>query len=182
MPSPSPLLNQRPLRVLSCKYPVSFYPDSYHTWLRSAMVYLLPSWCGTSTHLSQRVPTSGQDDSDREEWLKLIRPFIGTKWVHVAGEHSTNIVLALQHSQMRRETVLPALCKLCIREPEPRYAPLRDAVVSFMHSRRLSGHIIGVEYERLWINELRGTGTAFFQCPFLSRTNVLGAGPSLSRS
>ena len=124
-------------------------------------------------------PTSGQDDSDREEWLELTRPFRGTKWFHVAGEHSTNFVLALQHPEMRsyrRETVLPVLYKLCVRVPEPRYAPLRDAVVSFIHSRRLSGHIIGVEYERSCINELRGTGTAFLQCPSLSRTDVLGVG------
>ena len=104
---------------------------------------------------------SGQDDSDREEWLNLTRPFIGTKWVHVVGEHSTNLMLALRHSQIRRETVLPSLCKLSIREPEPRCAPSRDAVVSFMHSRRRLGHIIALEYERSWITERRGTGTAF---------------------
>jgi hypothetical protein len=119
----------------------------------------------------------GKDDSDREEWLKLTRPFIGTKWVHLAGDHSTNIVLALHHSQMSRETILPALCKLCIRQPEPCYAPLRDAVVSFIHSRRLSGHIIAVEYEQLWINKPLGIGMVFVQGPFLSRTNVLAAGP-----
>ncbi|KAH9047231.1 hypothetical protein EDB84DRAFT_525790 [Lactarius hengduanensis] len=102
-------------------------------------------------------PSSGQDNSDRKEWLKLIHPFRGTKWVHIAGNHSTNIMLSLQHSEMRHETVLPALYKLCIREPVPRYPPLHEAAVSFMHSRRLSGHIIGVEYERLWVNELRGT-------------------------
>jgi hypothetical protein len=123
-------------------------------------------------------PTSEHDDNDREEWLKLIHPFRGTKWVHVVGKYSTNIVLALQHSQMRRESVLPALNKLFIREPEPRYAPLRDAVASFLHSHRLSDHIIGVEYERLSINEVGGTGASFFQYPSLSRTNVLGAGPS----
>ena len=130
-------------------------------------------------HLRIRVmhPTSGLVDSDREDLLGLTRPFRGTKWVHVTGVHSTNIVLALQLSEMRRETVLPALYKLCIRVPEPRRAPLQDAVVSFIHSRRLSGHIIGVEYERSWINEHRGTGTAFLQYPSLSRANVLGAGP-----
>jgi hypothetical protein len=121
--------------------------------------------------------TSGQDDGCRVEWLRLIRPFRGTKWVHVTGEYSISIVLALQDSEMRHETVLPALCKLCIQEPEPRYASLRDAVVSFTNSRRLSGHIIAVEYEQMWVNELRGTGTAFAQCPLLSHTNVLGAGP-----
>ena len=119
----------------------------------------------------------GQDDSDREEWLNLTRPFIGTKWVHIVGEHSTNLVLALRHSQIRRETVLPSLCKLCIREPEPRYAPLRDAVVSFMHSRWRLNHTIALEYERSWITERHGTGTAFVRCSFFHRTNVFEEGP-----
>jgi hypothetical protein len=121
-------------------------------------------------------PTSGHDDDEREGWLDLTRPFRGTKWVYLAGEHSTNIVLAWQHSEMRphqRENVLPALYKLCTREPVPRHAPLQDAAVSFVHSRRLSCHIIAVEYERPLVNDLRGTGTAFFLCPFSSRTNVL---------
>ena len=106
---------------------------------------------------------SGQDDSDHEGWLELTRPFIGTKWVHVVGEHSTKLVLALQYAH---ESVLPALCKLHIREPEPLCAPLRDAVASFMHSRRRLGHIIALEYERLWINKRRGTGTVFVQAVF----------------
>ena len=129
-------------------------------------------------HIGVRRTTSGKDDNYDEGWLELIRAFRGTKWLHIAGgEHSTNIVLALKHSQMRHETVLPALCKLCIREPEPRYAPLRDAVVSFIYSHRISGHIVAVEYERLWTNEFLGTGTVFVQRLFLSRINVLGAEP-----
>ncbi|KAN0125444.1 hypothetical protein V8E53_015484 [Lactarius tabidus] len=109
--------------------------------------------------ISGMRPSSRKDDSDCEGWLKLIHPFRGTKWFHVAGDHSSNIVLALRHSEMRGDTVLPALHKLCIREPEPRCVTLREAVVSFMHSRRLSGHIFGVEYERPWINECLVTGT-----------------------
>jgi hypothetical protein len=127
-------------------------------------------------------PISRQDDSDREEWLKLIRTFRNAKWVHVVGEHSTKIMVALQHSEMRREAMLPALYKLCIRGPEQRHAPLRDAVVSLIHSRQLSGHIIGVEYQRLWTKELRGTGTVFVSWPFLSRNNVLEQDPLLIRS
>jgi hypothetical protein len=127
--------------------------------------------------ISVTLTKSGKDDSNRQGWLKLTRPFIGTKWVHLSGRPSTNIVLALQHSQMQRETMLPALCKLCIRRPEPHYAPLQDAVVSFIHSCRLSGRVIAVEYERLWIEGLLGTGMMFVQCPFLSRTNAIGAGP-----
>jgi hypothetical protein len=129
-------------------------------------------------YISVPRPTSGQDDDEREEWLDLTHSFRGEKWVYLAGEHSINIVLALQHSEMwhhEREAVLPALYKLWIREPQPRYAPLRDAVVSFVHSRRPSCHI-AVEYERLRINDLRGTGTAFSDALLLSRTNVLVAG------
>jgi hypothetical protein len=47
------------------------------------------------------------------------------------------------------EAALSALQKLYIPQPGPRHAPLREAVVSFMISRRLSGHPIEVEYERL---------------------------------
>ena len=101
---------------------------------------------------------NGQDHGGHEEWLKLTRPFIGTKWVHVVGEHSTKFVLALQYAHA---SMLPALCKLRIREPEPRYAPLRDVAASFMHSRWRLGHIIALEYDRLWVNERHGTGTAF---------------------
>ena len=123
-------------------------------------------------------PTSGQDVSDRrEEWLRLTRPFRGTKWFQVAGDHSKNIVLALQHYEIPGGYVLPALYKLCIREPDPRYAPLQEAVASFIQSRRSRGDAIGVEYERLRVNKLRGTGTAFARCSFLSRANVLGVGP-----
>jgi hypothetical protein len=106
-------------------------------------------------------------DSNREEWLKLTSPFIGTKWAHVAGEHSADIVLALLRSRMQGKLALPALRKLCIRAPDPRYEPSQDAVASLIYTHRAWGNIIAVECERLWIHERRGTGTAFVQCPFL---------------
>ena len=77
----------------------------------------------------------------------IVRPFRSAKWLHLAGDFSTDIVLAVYRSDMRRETVLPAMHKLCIREPEPHCASLRMAVVSFVVPRWLSGHIIAVEYE-----------------------------------
>ena len=77
-------------------------------------------------------------------FLLIIRPFRSAKWLHLAGDFSTDIVLALYRSDMRRETVLPAMHKLCIREPEPHCASLRMAVVSFMVPRWLSGHLIAV--------------------------------------
>jgi hypothetical protein len=106
-------------------------------------------------------------DSNREEWLTLTSPFIGTKWAHVAGEHSADIVLALLRSRMQGKLALPALRKLCIRAPDPRYEPSQDAVASLIYTHRAWGNIIAVECERLWIHERRGTGTAFVQCPFL---------------
>jgi hypothetical protein len=105
-------------------------------------------------------PTSGNYYNDREEWKKLLRLFRGAKWAYVACGHSTDIILALRHSEMRRETLLPMLHKLCIQEPDPTPS-LQKAVVLFMHSRLLSGHIVAVEYDRLRIHELHGTGTAF---------------------
>ncbi len=95
------------------------------------------------------------------QWRDLIRLFRGTKWLRVIGNFSTDIVLAL-HQPSRRggETFLPAMHKLCIQEPEPHCAPssLRMAVESLMNSRRLLGHFIGVEYERLWADEPREIG------------------------
>jgi len=99
------------------------------------------------------------------QWLGLLSSFTGVKWFHLDGNLSTNIVRILQLPDSRHETVLPALHKLYIPQPGPRHAPLPEAVVSFMTSHRLSGHPIGVEYERLrHISELRGTGTVYAQC------------------
>ena len=123
--------------------------------------------------ISGMHPLSGKDDSNREGWLKLIHPFRGTKWVHVTGGHSTNIMLELQHSEIRRDNVLPLLHKLCVREPRPHCATFQEAVVSFMHSRRLSGHIFGVEYERWWINDRRGTGKRILLYQLLLSTNAI---------
>ncbi|KAH8979071.1 hypothetical protein EDB92DRAFT_428105 [Lactarius akahatsu] len=106
-------------------------------------------------------PPSVQGDDDHKDWLNLIHPFRGTKWIHVAGGHLQSIVLALalRHSTKREGTVLPALHKIYVREPEPRYyAPLQEALVSLVHSRSLSGQTIAVEYERLCASEPHGTG------------------------
>jgi hypothetical protein len=113
---------------------------------------------------AKRPPSSEQDDSERKEWLEIILPFRSTKWVHVTGDHSTNIMLALQLSNSWRETLLPALHKLCIQEPERHHLPLREAVSSFTHSRQLSGSLIGVEYERLSSDEPHGAGMVCTQC------------------
>ncbi|KAI9450236.1 hypothetical protein BJY52DRAFT_199217 [Lactarius psammicola] len=110
-------------------------------------------------HVGVTQPSSLRD---REAWLKLFQQFGGTKRLHVAGEHSTYVVRALQQPDRWRKTVLPALHKLYIPQPWPRHASLREAVVSFMTSCRLSGHPIAVEYEQLrHIRELRETAGRF---------------------
>ncbi|KAH9068255.1 hypothetical protein EDB83DRAFT_2551502 [Lactarius deliciosus] len=112
--------------------------------------------------ISETRPPRGRDDIDRDEWAEIIYYFGGAKWVHVAGDHSTNIVRALD----LRHGLLPALQKLHIAQPGPRHAPLREAVVSLMTSRRLSGHSLAVEYEQLrHIGEPRGTGPLSQQAP-----------------
>lgn len=105
-----------------------------------------------------------KDSGDRGQWLRIIRRFGSTKWFHLA-ELEREVVRALQLSEARQETALPALHKLCIREPEPPYTPLREAVASFIHSCWLSGRFVAVEYERLMISDLPtngpGSGTAY---------------------
>jgi hypothetical protein len=100
-----------------------------------------------------------QGDSGRRLWLEALNSFTGVKWFYVVGNLrvSTDIMHTLQLSDSRRETVLPALCKLHILQPEPCHAPLTGGVESLIISRRLSGHPIAVEFER------HGTGTVYDQ-------------------
>ena len=123
----------------------------------SGQVYSMSQICSRFSAFILRVedlrvnvtrPSSGHDDVDGGQWLNLINSFTSVKWFHLDGNLSTNIVLALQSSERRPETVLPALHKLCLQEPEPHSAPLREVVGSFIHSRRLSGRFIAVELYR----------------------------------
>jgi hypothetical protein len=105
---------------------------------------------------------SGQDDNVR----KLISQFEGAKWFHIAGEHSIDIVRALRPPHGYWKNLLPSLHKLYVLQPGPRRAPMREAVVSFMTSRRLSGHPITVEYERLC--HTSEAGTMYAPCHYQS--------------
>ena len=93
------------------------------------------------------------------DFSSLTRLFLGVKWLHVAGN------APLYTFRLLDEVKLPALHGLYIPQPGPRDAPLREAVVSFMTSRRLSGHPIAVQYERLsQMSELSRAGTKYAQC------------------
>ena len=113
-------------------------------------------------------------DPYREGWQNLLTLFRSTKWAYVTRGISTSILIALQRPR-QGPSLLPALHKLCIQEPNP--PQQRKVVGSFIHSRLLSGHIIAVEYERLRINELDGAGTTLYQRKlFLSLTDTLRVG------
>ena len=108
--------------------------------------------------------TQPSDSSHSGEFLVFLNPFTGEKscQLRLNRNHWTNVV----HSSQRRqhENVLRAMGKLYIPQPGPRDSFLREAVVSVMVLRRLSGHPIEVEYERPRdINEQCETGTAYGQ-------------------
>ena len=105
-----------------------------------------------------RVP-GWQDEKVIVSWMGLIRQCMGTKSFHIGGNLSTDVMLSIRQSSESEETLLPSLQQLHIRDPGPRYALLRESVVSIMVSKRLSGHIMAVEYEGPQINEQGGTGT-----------------------
>ena len=108
------------------------------------------------------TPQSRQEDiSYTGRWLTLLHLFEGVKWLYLVGNLSIEIVRILQ----LYNAVLPALRGIYIPQPGPRHVPLREALVSFMTSRRLSGHPIAVEYEQLiHMSELSGAGTKHTQC------------------
>ena len=121
-------------------------------------------FCVEDLRINTTQPSTLRDDGNRGQWLEIIRRFRCTKWVHMAGKYSTDIARALQLScERRREPVLPSLHKLCIREPKPHYAPLREAIAPFVHSCWVSRRFVAVEYERLPVDGLGGAGTTYAQ-------------------
>ena len=101
------------------------------------------------------IVATGQSQGGSRPWLGSLNPFTGVKRFHVAGSDSANIVRALQLPERQRDNVLPSLHTLLMSQPEPH---LREAVVSVMVSRRLSGHPITVEYGPLC--HISGAGKA----------------------
>jgi hypothetical protein len=96
-------------------------------------------------HLHVTQLPSGQDKMNCEDWVKLIHLFRGTKRFYIGGKLSIDIILSLESF---RTPFLPSLHTLCIQEPGPRHAPLREAIVSLMVSQRRSGRLLQVDYER----------------------------------
>ena len=132
------------------KLRISIKPSNWQLFSMVELCNRLASFFSSveDLHIHATGLSTGQDNLNCEDWAKLIHLFKGAKRFYIAGNLSTNIVLSLELYRTPRETLLPSLHKLCIREPGPRYAPLREAVVSLMVSRRLSCRLLEVEYER----------------------------------
>ena len=125
-------------------------------------------------HIGRTRPSVRMDGSHVIGLLELLNK--GKELFNLNMNHSLNIVHTLQALGSQHEK-LPALPKLYIPQPWPRDAALREGVVSFMISRRLSGHPIEVEYERLsHINE-HETGTSIIYSVPLSNPFVVGLFP-----
>ena len=117
-------------------------------------------------HINVMRQSRQEKRSDNGRWLELLNLFGGVKWLHVVGNLSTDIVHSLR---LLANAVLPALHVLYIPQPGPRHVVLKEAVVSFMASRRLSGNFIAVEYERLsHMSELSGAGMMCAHCSAVS--------------
>ena len=115
--------------------------------------------------ISTTRPPGRMDGSCSGEFLELLNQFIGKTLFHLDVNHLTNFVHDMQPLGRPHENVLPALHKLFVLQPGPRDVVLREALVSFMISCRLSGHPIEVEYERpCIINEQGEAGTVYGQC------------------
>jgi hypothetical protein len=143
---------------VSCK---SFSQQlSYIAWICNGLYSFLSGI--EYLRVSATQPTCDHDYNGFD-WHRLLLFFKGIKWAYVACGPWPNLINALLRSEMRRETLLPALHKLCVQKPDPL---LQKAVESFIHSRWLSSRFVGVEYERLSINQLRGTGTALYHTRF----------------
>ena len=121
-----------------------------------------PFFRNNDLHISMTQSSERIDSLHSGELLVLLNPFTGDKSWHLKlnRNHWTNIVHFSQRRQ--HENVLPAMEKLYIPQPGPRHSFLREAVVSVMVSRRLSGHPMEVEYEQPCdTNEQRETGTVY---------------------
>ena len=115
-------------------------------------------------HISTTKSSARMDISLGRGLLEPLNKFTGKRLPHLDTKHSINVIYTLQPLETRRrhENVSPSLPKLYLRQPGPRHAALREAVVSFMISRRVSGHPIEVEYEQPCdINEKRESGTVY---------------------
>jgi hypothetical protein len=92
---------------------------------------------------------SGQNDVDSEQWLELLRPFGGATDLSVAGELAGDILGALRPADAggtTNTTVLSAMRNLRVRTPKLIDGLFRDAALSFLTSRRLSGQPVELQF------------------------------------
>jgi hypothetical protein len=90
------------------------------------------------------------DNIENGDWLDLLRPFTGVKYLYMHLEFTPYIPLALQDLVEEGVTeVLPALRTLFLEE-EPSQPDVRDAIEQFVAARRLAGCPITVSLWEAW--------------------------------
>ena len=92
---------------------------------------------------------SGQNDVDGEQWLELLSPFSGARDLLVTGELAADILGSLPRADTGTTTdttFLPALCNLRVQTPKLIDGVFRDAALSFLTSRRLSGRPVDLQF------------------------------------
>ena len=165
---------------------ITFTEPRAHTWLGLQISCEQLDWqlssisqiCGLFSSFISGVeeldktagPSRVPDDMDNDQWLQLIRAFVGAKGIHVPGEFVTDILHALRLADERHDVVLPALQNLHVKEPTP--VALQDSVDSFVSQRQLTGHPVRIytdpRYELLcpgvW-EKITGGAAMFHQTP-----------------
>ena len=171
------ILSSEPAILMSSKWPGAFMRLKLQSLSKPSLMQIssMAQICldfspffwndeGYDLRISIARPSGRTDRSSDGELLELLDPFTKRLFhLMLDANHWTNIV----HTSQPRlnEDVLPAMHKLYIPQPGPRHAFVREAVVSAMISRRLSGRPIDVEYEQPCnINEQCETGTVYDQC------------------
>jgi hypothetical protein len=99
-------------------------------------------------HISATRLTGWLDSIYLGQWVELLNSFTGVKRLHLEENHLKDVLHALQVPERHRKNILPALHKLYILQRWPGHAPLTEAALSLMTSRRRSGRPIAVEYKR----------------------------------
>jgi hypothetical protein len=99
--------------------------------------------------INMAKPSSGNDDVDGGQWLELVRSFSGARDFSVTGELAIDLLCALcpgDGGATTDTTVFPNLQDLHVRMPESVNGQFRDAALSFITHRRLSGSPVELRF------------------------------------
>ena len=85
-----------------------------------------------------------QDDIEDRQWMELLHPFSGVKYLYLNKEFAPRIAPSLRELVGGRTTeVLPALQRLSLEKPGPS-RPVGEAIGKFVAARQLFNHPVAV--------------------------------------